>query len=577
MLEKTKKIILLLSLEEKKQFILLVFLSILVAFIDVLGVASILPFITVLTNPEIVNSNEILYRLFNLSQKFGIESNDEFLFILGLLVFFVIVISLTLRSITTYIQIKFGEMRQYSIGKRLFNVYLGYPYTWFLNQNSSELGKNILSEVGQVISHGINPLIEFISKSILAITIICLLIIVDVKFALIVGCTLSGSYALIYFFLRRFIGKIGKNLLNSNRMRFIHTSEAFGAIKSIKLAGIENKYVNKFATYAKEFADTHSYSQIISQIPRFFLEIIAIGGVMISILYLIGLKGTFNSALPIISLYIFAGYRLMPALQQIFASLTQLKFVDASLNNLISNFKNTDMMNLVNHQKTITFDKSIRLNNVYYNYPNTSEPILKNISLNIPAYTSFGIIGSTGSGKTTTVDLILGLLMPKKGTLEVDGEIITKINLKSWQKLIGYVPQQIYLSDDTIAANIAFGLESKEINFDIIEQVSKIANLHDFVKNELPNKYQTIVGERGIRLSGGQKQRIAIARALYFNPKVLILDEATSALDNKTERTIIEALNNLNRKITIIIIAHRLETIKYCDNVIKIDKGIIAS
>ena len=218
-------------------------------------------------------------------------------------------------------------------------------------------------------------------------------------------------------------------------------------------------------------------------------------------------------------------------------------------------------------------NKAITLNNINYNYPNTSRTTLKNINLTIPAQKTVGFVGETGCGKSTTVDIILGLLKPQKGTLEIDGTIITKNNVRSWQSSIGYVPQHIFLSDDTIAANIAFGIESKDINYQSVEKSSKIADLHQYVVNELPNQYQTVIGERGVRLSGGQRQRIGIARALYHNPKVLILDEATSALDNQTEKAVMDAVNNLSNDITIILIAHRLNTVKNCDIIFKLDKG----
>ena len=221
----------------------------------------------------------------------------------------------------------------------------------------------------------------------------------------------------------------------------------------------------------------------------------------------------------------------------------------------------------------VYYQLEISLKNIYYSYPNASRTALKNISLNISVKNTIGLVGATGSGKTTIVDIILGLLEAQKGTLEIDGIIINKHNSQSWQRSIGYVPQHIYLSDDTIASNIAFGQEPKDINEEEIQKASKIANLHDFVTHELPNQYQTIIGERGVRLSGGQRQRIGIARALYFNPQVLILDEATSALDNLTEKYVMDAVNNLSKHKTIIMIAHRLSTVKKCDKIFLFEKG----
>jgi ABC-type multidrug transport system fused ATPase/permease subunit len=286
--------------------------------------------------------------------------------------------------------------------------------------------------------------------------------------------------------------------------------------------------------------------------------------------------GNFNSILPIFSLYIFAGYRLMPAIQQIYSSFTSLTFSAPALEKLYNDLKNLKPITLNEDKSILPLNKSIILKNIHYNYPNTSRVSLKNINLEIPAKSTVGFVGSTGSGKTTLVDIILGLLEAQKGTLKIDEKMITKENTRSWQRSIGYVPQHIYLKDDSIAANIAFGVSHENINQKMLERASKIANLHNFVVEELPNQYQTSVGERGVRLSGGQRQRIGIARALYHNPQVLILDEATSALDNETEKAVMDSVNNLRKGITIILIAHRLNTLKNCDIIFKLDRGQIA-
>jgi ABC-type multidrug transport system fused ATPase/permease subunit len=287
--------------------------------------------------------------------------------------------------------------------------------------------------------------------------------------------------------------------------------------------------------------------------------------------------GNFNTSLPTVSLYVFAGYRLMPALQQIYGSFTQLTFVGPSLDKLYTDFKNLKPSYENQDQGIMTFNKAIILKNIHYNYPNSSRVALRDINLTIPSKASVGLVGATGCGKTTLVDIILRLLEPQKGTLEIDGKVISEQNASTWQKSIGYVPQHIYLTDDTVEANIAFGVKLKDIKKDVVEKVSKIANLHNFVLEELPQQYQTIIGENGVRLSGGQRQRIGIARALYHNPKVLILDEATSALDHQTEKVVMEAVDNLDKDITTIIIAHRLDTVKNCDIIFKLDKGQLVS
>ena len=572
-----KKILSLFTPHDLQRATLLLLMTFVMALLDTIGVASILPFMAVLGNPQIIETNIILKKMFEISSIFGVENNQEFLFALGIIVFLLLVTSLIFKAWTSYVQVKFVHMSEYSISRRLVEGYLNQPYSWFLNHHSAELGKTILSEVSQVVGNGINPLIEVISKGVITIALILLLIIANPKLALIVGLSLGGTYALIFYFSRKYLNRIGKDRLRNNRLRFTVVGEAFGAIKEIKVGGYEKNYVKRYEDPAKNFALSVAASVILRLIPRYILEIIAFGGIMIVILYLMAQTGSFNNALPIISLYVFAGYRLLPSLQQIYSSLSQLAYVGPSLNSLSNDIKNLNFLKLEQTSKILSFNNEISLKNICFNYPNTSRTALKDINLSIQAKTIVGLVGATGSGKTTTVDIILGLLEAQKGTLEIDGHVITKTNIRSWQKLIGYVPQNIFLFDDTIASNIAIGNESKNIDQAEIEKVCKIANLHEFIVNELPEQYQTKIGERGIRLSGGQRQRIGIARALYHKPKVLILDEATSALDNVTEKAVMDAINNLSRNITIIMISHRLNSLRKCNNIYTFEKGKVIS
>jgi ABC-type multidrug transport system fused ATPase/permease subunit len=572
-----KKFLYLLNPQERKRASLLVLMILIMALLDMVGVASILPFIAVLADPGLVESNTILNKMYYISNMFGVENNQQFLFILGVFVFLVLVTSLIFKIITTYVQVLFVQMLEYSISKRLVEGYLHQPYSWFLNRNSADLGKTILSELSQVIGGGIRPLMELIAKSAIAIAIIILLIIVNPKLALITFFLLGGSYGLIFYFIRNYMVKIGEERLKNNELRFTILSEAFGAAKEVKTGGLEETYIKRFSEYAYKVARSYSSHSAIGELPRYVLEAVAFGGILLIILFLMAQTGNFNNVLPIISLYVFAGYRLMPALQVIYSSFTKITFVGPSLDKLYYDIKSLKAFVPNQDEGILKLEQTISLKNISYEYPNSSRTVLKDININIPAKNTIGLIGSTGSGKTTIIDIILGLLEAQKGNLEVDGKLITKNNCRAWQRSLGYVPQHIYLADDTIAANIAFGLNVDEINQEAVEKSAKIANLFEFVVNELPNKFKTKVGERGVRLSGGQRQRIGIARALYHNPQVLILDEATSALDNETEKAVMEAVNNLSKDITIILIAHRLNTVKNCDIVFKIEKGQLVS
>jgi len=569
------KFLYLLTSHERKRMYLLIGMILIMALFDMLGVASIMPFMAVLSNPELVESNSILNKLFKISGIFGVKTNQEFLYTLGILVFLFLITSLIFRALTLYAQVRFLTAREYLLGKRLIEGYLHQPYSWFLRRHSAELGKTILSETGKIVSKGLAPLLNLISQSAVTIAIITLLILVDPKLTLIVGLVLGSAYGIVYKFTGAYISRIGKENLSVNESRFAAISEAFGAAKEIKLGGLEKIYIERFSEPAEIHAKHSGSMSIVSAMPRFALEAIIFGGMILVTLYLMSKSSTFSNAVPILALYAFAGYRLMPALQQIYACIIRIKFTIPALDQIYNDLINLSPYSTNQSKEKLPLNKGIVLKNLHFNYPKSSRTALKNINFIINARSTVGIVGATGSGKTTTVDIILGLLEANKGTLEVDGKIINKHNIKAWQRSIGYVPQQIFLSDDTVAANIAFGVNSENINEEAVKHASKLANLHEFVVNELPLKYQTTVGERGIRLSGGQRQRIGIARALYHNPQVLILDEATSALDNLTERAVMDAVQTLRKNLTIILIAHRLSTVRNCDNILLLEKGEI--
>lgn len=568
-----KKFIYLLSLNDQRGIGFLLIFLIISAFLDMAGIASILPFMMVLSDPSFLETNFFLNFLYEKSKLFGVKNEVDFLFILGSSVFILLVISLSFKAFVTYFQARFIQNLGYSISKRLMERYLFQPYHWFLNRHSSDFGKIILSETDFIISSGFREIFEIIARGMIVIVILILLLFVDPHLTFITFSFLGISYFIIFFFVRKHLNKIGTKRLKNNQTRFATVSEAFGAIKTIKVGSLEQAYINEFSIAALIFAKTQASASVISLLPRFFLEAVAFGGILLIMLIFVSKNGSFVEILPIASLYIFAGYRILPSLQLIYRSIAQVTFVIPSLDKLYNDVKNIKKSNEERNNNILTLNKSIRLKNIFFKYPETQRLAIDNISLSIFSGSKVGFVGSTGSGKTTIIDLILGLLQPQKGNLIIDGTIISSQNFRSWQKSIGYVPQQIYLSDNTIAANIAFGLETKDINLGQVEKVAKIANLHEFVISELPNKYLTTIGERGIRLSGGQLQRIGIARALYHDPKVLIFDEATSALDNLTEKAVMDTINNLSEDITIILIAHRLDTLKDCDNIFVMEKG----
>ena len=575
MINTIKKYLFLLSRKERNQSYLIVFMILIMALIDMLGIASIMPFIAVLANPDIVQTNNILNKVFIFSKIFGVENVRHFLFLLGIFFFLFLIFAISLRAFTHYIQVKFLAVREYTIGKRLVEMYLNQPYIWFLNNHSSKLNKTILSEVSKIVGKGLSPLLNLISQVCVTIAIISLLVFVNPKLTLIIGTLLFLAYVVIYSLLKNYVTKIGKDNVKANEWRFKVLSEAFLTSKEMKLKGLENFYLKKFSDPAKIISSNTASISILGQLPRFALEALTFGGMILIVLYLMSNSLEFTSIAPLIALYAFAGYRLMPALQNIYNNVIRLKFSNPSLEIIYRDLNSLKKAEIKKDEKDFELKDELKLTNIAFNYPKTSNVILKNINLSIKSCSTVGIIGKTGSGKTTLVDTILGLIEPQKGSINVDGVTINRKNLKAWQNIIGYVPQKIFLVDDTIESNIAFGVENSKIDKKAIEEVAKIANLHNFIMDELPQKYQTVIGEQGVRLSGGQQQRIGIARALYNNPKLLIMDEATSALDSETEEIIMRAVYELKKKITIILITHRLSTMEICDKLILLEKGEI--
>jgi len=567
------KILALFTTRERRRGYLLLIMILIMAFLDTVGVASIIPFMAVLGNPEVVETNRWLALVYN---RLGFTDPQEYLLFLGVLVFIALAGSIIFRALTQWVLLRFTHMRNHSISCRLFEGYLGRPYTWFLNRHSADLGKSILSEAGQVVNGVVIPAMQLLSQGAMALFLVILLILVNPVLAFMVSLVLGGAYLIIYMATRRFLVNIGKDRVIANRERFKTAQEALGGIKEVKIFGREPAFYSRFIKPSFRFAKHQVSSQIASQMPRYALELTAFGGILLIALYLFRAHGNFNRILPLLAVYAFAGYRLLPALQMVYQHLSKLRFGLPALDSLYDDmleFRGNEPLFQGQQPKPICFQKRIHLEGIYFTYPGANTPALKEVDLTIPARSTVGLVGATGSGKTTTVDLILGLLRPVQGRLLVDDTPITPDNVRAWQSALGYVPQQIYLADASVAANIAFGIAEKNINMAAVIRAAKVAELNEFVTNGLPKGYETIVGERGVRLSGGERQRVGIARALYHDPAVLIFDEATSALDNLTEQAVMSAIHNLGRTKTIILIAHRLSTVKNCDLIYVLEHG----
>lgn len=564
--------------KEKERSLILFILIFFTAILDTLGIASIFPFISLLSDPTLIERNSTLNFFFLNFHYLNISDYSVITKIFGFMILIIFIFSLFLRSISNYFQIRFVHMREYSISKRILEYYLNQKYSWFIDQSSSNLSKNILSEVNEFIDKAFMPLLNIIAFGTVAILLIIILFYFDTKLTLLTLLIFCTSYALFYLSLKKKLEKLGAKRFAENYSKYKILNEVFNGIKQVKMSNLETHFTNLFSKASLDYAKACAMSQSITQLPRFIIEGIAFGGFLLLIILNIDHKD-FLTLLPIISLFAFAGYRMLPAFQQIYLAISQIRYSSIIVDYMQSTFKSIDEFIQIskNSRKKIDFKTSIKLIDVNFKYKDSKNLIINGLNLTIPSKSKIGIIGPTGGGKTTLVDLIIGLLEPDSGEIYIDNVKLDNQTKYSWHKKIGYVAQDIFLTDNDIWQNVAFGIEKKKIDRKKVQEVCKIACLDEFINSNLDLKYDTIVGDRGIKLSGGQKQRIGIARSLYLSPSILVLDEGTSSLDLDTEANIISNLIKMRNNITVLMVAHRLNTLKQCDLIIEIKDGKILS
>jgi ATP-binding cassette, subfamily B, bacterial PglK len=565
---------------ERRRFWILVAITFVMAAIEAASVISILPFLQLIAEPELIETSRIYSWVYT---TLGFESVRQFMIWAGVAVFVITVVGLATKLATMWITTRFGLMRSYSFSSRLLTSYLHQPYEWFLSRHTANLGTAILSEVNQVVSGSLLPALRLIPSTFTAVLLVVALCLIEPVIAIGSAVTVAVIYGGIYLAVRRVMRTIGRIRLEANRERYHAVQESMGGVKELKIIGLEDVYLSRFRDAAYRMARVQATGSIVSSAPRIVLEAIAFGGMIVLVLILLIQRGAdLTEMLPTLGVIAAAGLRLIPALQNIYGLFTTIRQSEATLQSV-----HEDMIGLdQDHAKLrsqrekvppIPLTRRIELDGIRYAYPGTDRSALRGLDLSIDANTTIGIVGGTGAGKTTLVDIMLGLLDPAEGEMRVDGELITADNRRAWQKTLGYVPQTIFLSDGTVAENIAFGLPPDQIDMAAVEQAARVAALHDFVTTELPDGYATTVGERGVRLSGGQRQRVGIARALYHDPAMLILDEATSALDNITERAVMDAVHRITGQKTIVMIAHRLSTVRNCDRIFLLREGRVAA
>tara|TARA_Y100001934_G_C12385447_1_gene795364 strand:- start:7575 stop:9461 length:1887 start_codon:yes stop_codon:yes gene_type:complete len=561
-----------LSKRRQTQFWLLMGLMLISAFVEVISLGAVLPFLGILIVPEKVFNHPFVL---NAAPNFGITSADQL--VLPLTIAFAVgaVLAGVSRILLLWASTRMAFASGADLGTKVYRRTLYQPYWVHVTRNSSEVVSSITKKVDTVVFNVLLPLLMLISSLVMLVAITATLFVIDPM----VASATSISFGSIYCLITWFVGK----RLEDNSQRIAHEQtqvvkalqEGLGGIRDVLLEGAQSFYCDIYrkADYPLRWAQGNN--NFVAHCPRYALE--SLGMIfIIAVAYILSLEaGGLFEAMPVLGAMALGAQRVLPALQQSFGNWSAIASSHASL---IDALKFLDQIlpeeNLKTDTAPLDFQDSIQYKGVGFRYTDEGPWVLKDLSLSIPKGACVGFVGSTGSGKSTTIDLLMGLLIPSEGEVLVDGQAVNGHRIRAWQKSVAHVPQSIFLSDNTIAKNIAFGVPEKEIDMDRVRQAAQQAKIAEFIESQ-PEDYQTLVGERGIRLSGGQRQRIGIARALYKQASVLVFDEATSALDNITENAVMSSVDTLKGGLTILSIAHRITTIKYCDIIVELDHGRI--
>jgi ABC-type bacteriocin/lantibiotic exporter with double-glycine peptidase domain len=542
-------------------------------------VGSIMPFLAVLADPSQIHDVAPFKWFYDLG---GFETDFGFLVALGLASLTAIIIANSLQILRLYLVTNFATMRMHTLSTRLLRVYLKNPYEYFLDAHSGELGTQILAESQKAVEVFFRPVAEAIAAALTVVAVAALLVWINPLVAVVALVLAGGLYLGTYVASRKAVRRFGNTRAAANKTRFRLANEALAGVKDVKLLGREINYITAYSVPSFEMAKAESMAIFIGILPQYVMQIVAFGGMIVLILALLEPSAlhdadTMGGLLPLLGVFAFGGQRLIPELTKLYSSVSQINYGASVVDSIHMDLdRERTLARLPSSDIAPTgLTKSLELRNVNYVYPNADGNGLIDVSMRIQAGERIGIVGGSGAGKTTLADVLMGLLRPRRGELLVDGTAITDDNIHAWQRSVGYVQQDIFLSDASILENIALGISAAQIERERALAAARMARLDDFVHNTLPEGYETMVGERGVRLSGGQKQRIGIARALYNDADLIVFDEATSALDNVTEKQVMESIDALPGNKTVILIAHRLSTLEKCDRLIVMEQGSV--
>ena len=542
------------------------------ALLEVVGIASVIPFLTLVGDPAAAARVPMLA---SVRAALGLSDERGFLLATGFAALGAILLTSAVNAGLAFAQLLFAHLVGYDFARRLLARYVDRERLFFARANSAELAKNVLSETDRLVLGVLTPALVIASRATSALAVIVFLVAYQPRLALILGGGFGSLYVAIYLVVRARLARIGARAVAGNEGRYRVVQETFGALTELKLYGRAETFSAGFDAPARGYARALAEALLTGQLPRFVIEALAFGGVIAVVLFALTQGIDTAGMLPLLGLFAFAGYRMLPAFQNIFTAVSQLRFSLAGVRVIVEALDGERPLSPRTAER-LPFAKDLRVEGVAFAYE-PGRPTLHGIDLTIPAHTTVGLVGRTGSGKSTLVGLILGILAPTQGRILVDGVMLGPDTLPAWQNRIGYVPQDVFLIDGTVTENIALGVPAERIDRAAVERAARLAGIHAVVA-ALPEGYDTGVGERGARLSGGQRQRIGIARALYHDPDVIVFDEATSALDGETEAAVMGALGALSGTRTIILIAHRLTSLRRADTVHVLEAGrLVAS
>ena len=565
-----KKIFSLLTHSERKNAMMLLILMFIGMGLETVGIGLVIPAIALMSKQDLALSYPKLQPLLN-----ALGNPTQTQLIIGAMITLVIInlIKAIFIAFMIWRQKRFTMEVQIQLSLRLFTIYLRQPYIFHLKRNSAQLIRNSVTEVNE-FTDAISSFISLLTDSLVTLGIVFLLMMFEPLGTMIVMLILGLATWLFYRITRSRIIRWGEARQLHEGFRIQNLQEGLGGAKDVKILGRESDFLTQYNVHNIHSAKAGQLYQTLIALPRLWLELLAIIALATLVITMIIQGHNIARIVPVLGLFTASSFRLMPSINKMLTSVQTLRYTLPVVNILYEEFNlPAPDPNAQTGKNTKVFRDEIRLINISYTYPDTPKPTLNNFSFVIRKGESVGFIGSSGSGKSTMVDVILGLLTPDSGQVKVDGEDIQQ-NLRAWQNQVGYVPQHIYLTDDTLRRNVAFGLSNEQIDDKAVTRAIIAAQLEPFIKS-LPNGLETLVGERGVRLSGGQRQRIGIARALYHDPALLVLDEATSSLDTATERSVMKTVTKLHGNKTILIVAHRLSTVEKCDRLYRLEDGRI--